>query len=286
GRPARARGPLQPAGVGAGAPRFRRRRRAARQGRVRRALLPELPDAQPPHERLGRARRAARPVDLAVHRPAVARHGRGALRRAPELRCRRQRVAHPAAVGARALPGRQRPRPLAARRPGPRCRRGHPVAWRRGRGEPARVRGAARAGSARPDRLRGVIVRLKLKRFFSSPRGALLALGAAVALTGCSDTGEGDTRRALLERWSTELIVPLYADFEQRSDAVAGAVEALCAAPSEASLGAARTAWDAAREPFKRAEVFAFGPYSRPEFRIGPKIDSWPARPADVEEWI
>lgn len=129
-------------------------------------------------------------------------------------------------------------------------------------------------------------MRLKLKRFFSSPRGALLALGAAVALTGCSDTGEGDTRRALLERWSTELIVPLYADFEQRSDAVAGAVEALCAAPSEASLGAARTAWDAAREPFKRAEVFAFGPYSRPEFRIGPKIDSWPARPADVEEWI
>jgi uncharacterized protein len=105
-------------------------------------------------------------------------------------------------------------------------------------------------------------------------------------LAGCASEGEGDTRRELLERWSTELIVPLYAEFDLRSRSVAAALDALCAAPSEETLEAARSAWMEAREPLKRAEVFAFGPYSRPEFRIGPKIDSWPARPETVEEWL
>lgn len=115
---------------------------------------------------------------------------------------------------------------------------------------------------------------------------SLAALAGAAALCGCASEGQGDTRRTLLERWSSELIVPLYADFEQRSEDVAAAVDALCAAPSEPLLTGARAAWESAREPFKRAEVFAFGPYSRPEFRIGPKLDSWPARPDDVEEWL
>jgi predicted lipoprotein len=135
-------------------------------------------------------------------------------------------------------------------------------------------------------------VRLNLTSFAFSPRApgrervrpSLIALGCA--LCGCASEGEGDTRRALLERWSTELIVPLYAEFDQRSETVASSLDALCAAPSDQALADARTAWESAREPFKRAEVFAFGPYSRPEFRIGPKIDSWPARPDDVEEWI
>jgi predicted lipoprotein len=113
---------------------------------------------------------------------------------------------------------------------------------------------------------------------------ALLAL--ALAAVGCSSEGAPDTRRELLERWSVELIVPLYADFEARSQVLASSLDALCAAPSDATLATARGAWTAAREPLKRAEVFAFGPYSRPEFRIGPKIDSWPARPETVEEWI
>jgi predicted lipoprotein len=115
-------------------------------------------------------------------------------------------------------------------------------------------------------------------------RVALLAV--ALAAVGCSSEGAPDTRRELLERWSVELIVPLYADFEARSQVLSSSLDALCAAPSDTTLATARGAWTTAREPFKRAEVFAFGPYSRPEFRIGPKIDSWPARPETVEEWI
>jgi predicted lipoprotein len=125
--------------------------------------------------------------------------------------------------------------------------------------------------------------RARLRRH-RAPQISALALAAVLA--GCGSEGEGDTRRELLERWSTELIVPLYAEFDLSSQAVGAALDALCAAPSEEALGAARSAWMSAREPFKRAEVFAFGPYSRPEFRIGPKIDSWPARPETVEEWL
>jgi predicted lipoprotein len=126
----------------------------------------------------------------------------------------------------------------------------------------------------------------------SAPRERVLARHALAGLTlasylwGCAGEGAGDTRRELLVRWSTGLIVPLYAQFDERAQVLATSVEALCSAPSDATLEAARTAWTQAREPFKRAEVFAFGPYSRPEFRIGPKLDSWPARPANVEEWI
>jgi predicted lipoprotein len=105
-------------------------------------------------------------------------------------------------------------------------------------------------------------------------------------LAGCASEGTGDTRRDLLERWTAGLIVPLYGEFEGRSRELEASIDTLCSAPTEQALAAARMAWTLARKPFKRAEVFAFGPYSRPEFRIGPKIDSWPARPDDVEEWL
>lgn len=114
----------------------------------------------------------------------------------------------------------------------------------------------------------------------------LALLSLPFALAGCASEGSGDTRRALLENWSTGLIVPLYADFEARSEALATSLDALCAALAQPALDAARSSWSDARVPLKRAEVFNFGPYSRPEFDIGPEIDSWPARPDTVEELL
>jgi uncharacterized protein len=121
-------------------------------------------------------------------------------------------------------------------------------------------------------------------RRFTSP-----ALGAALlvsAMAGCASEGAPDTRRELLESWTDDLVVPLYADFETRSTALGTSLDGLCSAPTNDALAAAQRAWSDARDPLKRAEVFAFGPYSRPEFRIGPKIDSWPARPAEIEELL
>lgn len=122
-------------------------------------------------------------------------------------------------------------------------------------------------------------------RSYCAARGAA-GVALLAALAGCASKGSGDTRRELLESWSTGLIVPLYADLETRAQTLQTALDALCAAPSQAALDGARTAWSDAREPLKRAEVFNFGPYSRPEYRIGPQIDSWPARPEVVEELL
>jgi len=124
-------------------------------------------------------------------------------------------------------------------------------------------------------------------RFLTLNRATRWAgLSLLVAVAGCAAEGSGDTRRELLESWSLELIIPAYADLEARSQALASSLDALCSAPAQPALDAARTAWSAAREPLKRAEVFNFGPYSRPEFRIGPQLDSWPARPDTVEELL
>jgi len=137
----------------------------------------------------------------------------------------------------------------------------------------------------RPSSAEAAPIRSPRHPLVSRSCAALAALGC-IGVLGCASEGAPDTRRELLESWSVGLIVPLYASFEERSAAVASSLDALCAAPSQSSVDAARAAWSAAREPLKRAEVFAFGPYSRPEFRIGPKIDSWPARPDSIEELL
>jgi predicted lipoprotein len=105
-----------------------------------------------------------------------------------------------------------------------------------------------------------------------------------VAGIGCSNPGAPDTRRELLSSWSTALIVPSYEDFALKTGELRSSIDALCAAPSSDALEASKTAWLAAQDSLKRAEVFAFGPFSRPEFRIGPQLDSWPARVDDVED--
>ncbi len=123
-------------------------------------------------------------------------------------------------------------------------------------------------------------------RISERPRPALTLIVLLGVLTGCASTGAPDTRRELLTTWSNELIVPIYAELEERSQALDSSLGDMCASPSEASLEAAKRAWSVAREPLKRGEVFAFGPFSRPEYRIGPKLDSWPARPEEVEELL
>jgi predicted lipoprotein len=52
--------------------------------------------------------------------------------------------------------------------------------------------------------------------------------------------------------------------------------------PSEPRLQSAQQAWLTARGPWKRTELFKFGPVEEPP-RFGPKIDFWPARPAEVD---
>lgn len=69
-----------------------------------------------------------------------------------------------------------------------------------------------------------------------------------------------------------------YADSLQSATALRTAVDAFVAAPSAATLEAARTAWLAAREPYGQTEVYRFydGPIDDPDTGPEGRINAWP----------
>jgi len=107
------------------------------------------------------------------------------------------------------------------------------------------------------------------------------SLIALVLLGACGPTPIDDPRQDLIVHWGGWLL-DHYTDAATRADALGVATTALCAAPDEARLDAARAAWLAARRPWKEAEVFGFGPYLEEPIRLGPKADYWPARPESI----
>jgi predicted lipoprotein len=111
---------------------------------------------------------------------------------------------------------------------------------------------------------------------------AVALLGAS--LCGCSSREIADSRRELLTSWGDGVLLPLYGDFEARASTLAEHNAELCATPGEGTLEAARSAWWDARAPFKQAEVFAFGPFKEFPWRLGPKLDFWPARTETLDE--
>ena len=111
----------------------------------------------------------------------------------------------------------------------------------------------------------------------------LVGTGAWSLPAACTPTEVADRRRALLRSWGEQFLLHEYAEFEQACRDLVDRLAELRTEPSTAGLEAAQQAWWRARTPWKRAEVFAFGPYSEEPQRLGPKIDFWPARPDTVE---
>jgi predicted lipoprotein len=124
--------------------------------------------------------------------------------------------------------------------------------------------------------------RLAPSRASSGVSAALVPLLAGL-VTACGPVEIEDSRRELLTSWGEGVLLPLYGDFEARAGVLEQRNAELCATPDEAALGIARDAWWEARAPFKQAEVFAFGPFQEFPWRLGPKLDFWPARPDTVD---
>ncbi len=185
--------------------------------------------------------------------------------------------------GLRLLRGGQRARPAAARRPRARRGRGDPLARRRGRAREGSVPQPEPRRARAPRRFRGVAVKRR-----ACVVGAL-GLGGAAILRGalaCGPTEISDRRRELLTSYGEAFLLADYAEFEARCAELAAKARAVAEEPSETTLEEARDAWFVARAPWKRTEVFAFGPYSEEPQRFGPKIDFWPARPETVDETL
>lgn len=116
------------------------------------------------------------------------------------------------------------------------------------------------------------------------------ALAAGLlALASCSFGQNPDLpkeRELLLTSLAKHVLLPRYQATLDGLEALLSSSTGFCDSPTSALLQSARANWRIARDPWKQSEVFAFGPYKNEPLRLGPKIDSWPARPESIEEFI
>jgi predicted lipoprotein len=110
-----------------------------------------------------------------------------------------------------------------------------------------------------------------------------LVVGLALLMLGCAPTQIPDKRRELLQTWGDSFVLAELADVAQASRALDSKRVKLCEEPSPAALAEAQQAWQLVRGRWKHFEIFAFGPATEPPLRLGPQIDFWPVRPAQID---
>ncbi len=111
-----------------------------------------------------------------------------------------------------------------------------------------------------------------------------LAACAATSLSGCSDdagAGVSFDDRTVITDYADRVVIPTYQLLSQRAQGLRAAVDTLAAAPGEANLTAARTAWVATRVPWEQSEAHLFGPVSAAGY--DPAMDSWPVNRTDLD---
>ncbi|MCA9551599.1 MAG: imelysin family protein [Myxococcales bacterium] len=91
-------------------------------------------------------------------------------------------------------------------------------------------------------------------------------------------------RAAVLADVADHGILPLTGALATRTSSLALAAEALCAAPSQPELRAARRAWAGAREAYRASQAFGFGPVD--ELRLARAMDFAPLRLDAVAELL
>lgn len=126
-----------------------------------------------------------------------------------------------------------------------------------------------------------------LLRVEAMSRVNVAASGVLIALGACGgDDGDGlaTAARPVIEHHAT-MARAAYAEAASQAHALDAAVDAFVAAPSEATLAAARQAWIAARAPYRPSEALRFygGPIDDPADEREPGINAWPMDEAYVD---
>ena len=89
------------------------------------------------------------------------------------------------------------------------------------------------------------------------------------------DSFEDDAVAEAIARQFVDVVVlPTYTDLAAKNTALAQAVRALQANPTNKAFEDACEAWMNAREPWETSEAFLFGPVA--ELGLDPNMDSWP----------
>lgn len=124
------------------------------------------------------------------------------------------------------------------------------------------------AGPRRPNDAR-TIPPMNRRTALAAGLGAWLALGPPVLAQAAPQPAP----RAVLDTYA-DLARAMYADALSAARDLDGAVDALLANPSEATLGAARAAWVRARVPYQQTEGFRFG--NAAVDAIEGRVNAWP----------
>ncbi|CAN7244418.1 imelysin family protein [Pararhizobium sp. LjRoot238] len=103
-------------------------------------------------------------------------------------------------------------------------------------------------------------------------RSAALAFATATSMLALQPAQAATDAAAVVKHYA-DVAYAKYSDALSTAEALDKAVDALIAAPSEATLKAAREAWLAARNPYQETEVYRFG---------NPIVDEWEGK---VNAW-
>jgi putative iron-regulated protein len=111
-----------------------------------------------------------------------------------------------------------------------------------------------------------------------------MALLASTLVTACGGSDDDADPGAVVDNYAA-IVHASYTESLTKATELRTAVDAFVAAPSAATLMAAKTAWLAAREPYGQTEVYRFydGPIDNPEDGPEGQINAWPLDEAYVD---
>ncbi|WP_147383288.1 imelysin family protein [Pontibacter oryzae] len=122
---------------------------------------------------------------------------------------------------------------------------------------------------------------------FNFRKYSLVALASAALLSSCSssdgESAPADTydRDAMVAHYADNLIIPAYATFSAKAEAMHTAINAFAATPTAVNLQAARAAYLDAYTAWQDASVFEFGPASDQLLRTN--LNIYPTSSAEIE---
>ncbi len=91
-------------------------------------------------------------------------------------------------------------------------------------------------------------------------------------------------REGILDNVATNIIVPAYQDFSEKTEFLQQKTETFLAQPTAQTLEEVRNAWIAAKLSWKSGEAFNFGPVE--QLALETAIDLWPTNASGIEEAI
>ncbi|HCH62458.1 MAG TPA: hypothetical protein DFR83_06615 [Deltaproteobacteria bacterium] len=122
---------------------------------------------------------------------------------------------------------------------------------------------------------------------------ALLALTVSMAACASGDPAQSksdsgvDEQRAwpsVLESIGNTIVMPRLEATTAAANQLSSTADAFCAAPDADGLAASQAAWSDLMGVWKHGEAGQFGPVWMEPWRVGPKVDFWPARPDNIQE--